>query len=319
MKIVIMEANTLGHDVDLTCFEKLGEVIIYGESNPAKNAKRIEDADVVIANKIAMNASILDTAKKLKLICLTATGTNNIDFTYTNEHGIAVANVKGYSTKSVVQHTFALLFYLYEKLSYYDSYVKSGDYTRSDIFSHFEYKFHELDQKTWGIVGLGEIGRSVAQIARMFGCRVIYYSTSGKNHNPDYEQVDFDTLLKTSDIISIHAPLNQETQDLFDEVALHKMKESAVLLNLGRGPIVNQEALTKALSNNWIAGAGLDVLTVEPMSSDNPLLQIQDSTKLIITPHIAWATVEARQRCAIEVYENIKAFVQGKERNIVKA
>ncbi len=318
MKIVIMEANTLGNDVDLTMFEQLGEVTIYGESCPLENANRIKDADIIIANKIAMNATLLDTATKLKLICLTATGTNNIDFSYTNERKIAVANVKGYSTKSVVQHTFALLFYVYEKLSYYDSYVKSGEYTRSDIFSNFDEKFHELDQKTWGIVGLGEIGRSVAQIATMFGCRVIYYSTSGKNHNQDYEQVDFETLLKDSDIVSIHAPLNQATENLFDEAALRLMKESAILLNLGRGPIVNQEALTKALSNNWIAGAGLDVLTVEPMAKDNPLLQIQDSTKLIITPHIAWATVEARQRCAIEVFENIKAFLEGRERNLVR-
>ncbi len=319
MKIVIMEANTLGDDVDLSVFNQLGQVVVYGESNQAENAKRIEDADVVIVNKIPMNASILDTAKNLKLICLTATGTNNVDFEYTNARNITVTNVKGYSTQSVVQHTFALLFYVYEKLSYYDTYVKSGEYTRSDIFSNFDMKFHELAGKTWGIVGLGEIGRGVAAIAKLFGCKVIYYSTSGKNNNSDYKQVDFDTLLATSDIVSIHAPLNQATKDLFNEVTINKMKKDAILLNLGRGPIVNQDALADALLSNKIAGAGLDVLTVEPMAADNPLLKVQDRTKLIITPHIAWATVEARQRCADEVYLNLKAFLNHEERNVVRA
>lgn len=318
MKIVIMEANTLGNDVDLSGFHRFGQVVSYPESDPQENAKRIEDAEIIIANKILMNAELLDTAKNLKLICLTATGTNNVDFTYTNKRKIAVANVKGYSTQSVVQHTFALLFYVYEKLNYYDQYVKSGEYTRSDIFSHFDTKFNELDHKRWGIVGLGEIGRSVAQVAGMFGCEVVYYSTSGKNHNPNYQQVDWDTLLSSSDIISIHAPLNDATNNLFDEEAFQKMKQSAVLLNLGRGPIVNQEALAKALQTNQIAAAGLDVLTVEPMSADNPLLAIQDSTKLIITPHIAWATVEARQRCVDEVGENIRSFINGTKRNIVE-
>lgn len=319
MKIVIMEANTLGDDVDLSVFSELGEVIVYGESNQAENAKRIEDADVVIVNKIPMNAGILDTAKNLKLICLTATGTNNVDFEYTNARNITVTNVKGYSTQSVVQHTFALLFYVYEKLSYYDTYVKSGEYTRSDIFSNFDMKFHELHGKTWGIVGLGEIGRGVAAIAKLFGCKVIYYSTSGKNKNSDYKQVDFDTLLAISDIVSIHAPLNAATKDLFNEASINKMKKDAILLNLGRGPIVNQDALADALLSNKIAGAGLDVLTVEPMAADNPLLKVQDRTKLIITPHIAWATVEARQRCADEVYLNLKAFLNHEERNVVRA
>ncbi len=318
MKIVIMEANTLGNDIDLGIFEQLGEVVTYGESNPSENASRIVDADIVIANKITMNAELLETAKKLRLICLTATGTNNIDFAYTKARNISVANVKSYSTQSVVQHTFALLFYVYEKLSYYDQYVKSGEYTRSDIFSNFDMKFNELAGKTWGIIGLGEIGRSVAAIAKLFGCRVIYYSTSGKNQNPDYERVEFNTLLTTSDIISIHAPLNDQTKDLISEEALNQMKSSAILLNLGRGPIVNQEALAKALLEGKIGGAGLDVLTVEPMAADNPLLKVQDSTKLIITPHIAWATVEARQRCAKEVYLNIEAFLNNEKRNIVE-
>ena len=317
MKIVFLETKTLGEDVSLEAFEALGEVVRYELSDPAKNAERAKDADVLVVNKIPMNAESLALAENLKLICLTATGTNNVDFSYTNQRGIAVTNVKGYSTQSVVQHTFALFFYLYEKLPYYDKFVKSGDYSRNDIFCHFDAKFNELHGKTWGIIGLGEIGRGVAAIAKLFGCRVIYYSTSGKNDNADYERVDFDTLLRESDVVSVHAPLNEATLNLIDAEALAKMKKSAILLNLGRGPIANQEALAEALENDVIAGAGLDVLTVEPMEPDNPLLRIQDSTKLLITPHIAWATVEARQRCADEVAENIRAFLRGEERNVV--
>lgn len=318
MKIVFLEADTLGDDMDLSMFEQFGEVVKYAKSDPAENANRIADADVVIVNKIQMNESTLGLAKNLKLICITATGTNMIDFEYTNQRGIDVRNVKDYSTTSVVQHTFALLFYVYEKLSFYDQFVKSGEYARNDIFSVFSRKFHEIAGKTWGIIGLGAIGRGVADLARAFGANVIYYSTSGKNSNPAYERVDLDTLLRESDIISIHAPLGDQTLDLIGEEELNKMKKSAILLNLGRGPIVNETALADALLQDKIQAAGLDVLTVEPMLPENPLLKVQDSTKLIITPHIAWATVEARRRCVAEVYKNIKAYVMGEERNRVR-
>ena len=319
MKIVFLETDTLGRDVDLTPFRQLGEVIMYPCSDSELDSIRVQEAEVVIVNKVPMNASTLDNAKNLKLICITGTGTNIVDFPYTNNRGIVVANVKGYSTQSVIQHTFALFFYLYEKLSYYDQFVKSGEYIRSDIFSHFIVNFHELAGKTWGIIGLGDIGRGVAEVAKLFGCSIIYYSTSGKNSNPSYEQVELDTLLCKSDIISIHAPLNQATNNLIGEKELRKMKSEAILLNLGRGPIINEDALTRALKENWIAGAGLDVLTAEPMLPTNPLYEIKDSTKLIITPHIAWATVEARQRVTDEVYKNIEAYFNGDERNVVKA
>lgn len=318
MKIVFMETDTLGSDIDLSSFNELGEVVKYPCSIPDQNAKRITDADVIIVNKIPMNAETLDTASELKLICITGTGTNIVDFNYTNNRNITVTNVKGYSTQSVVQHTFALFFYVYEKMSYYDRFVKSGDYIRSDIFSHFIVKFHELAGKTWGIIGLGEIGRGVAKVAEQFGCKIIYYSTSGRNQNPDFKQVDLDCLLKESDVISIHAPLNDATRGLIGEKELRRMKKEAVLLNLGRGPIINEAALTKALKEDWIGAAGLDVISVEPMEATNPLIEIQDSTKLVITPHIAWATIEARQRVTEEVYKNILAFQSGEERNIVK-
>lgn len=317
MKIVFLEAETLGDDIDLSRFHELGEVVKYPRSNPEENEKRIREADIIVVNKVPMNKETLSQADNLRLICITATGTNIIDFDYTNQMNIPVTNVKGYSTNSVVQHTFALLFYIYEKLSYYDTYVKSGEYIRSDIFSHFNIKFNELYGKTWGIIGLGEIGKSVARIAEQFGCKIIYYSTSGKNRNSEYEEVGLGTLLASSDVISIHAPLNDKTNGLIGKEELQKMKKTAILLNLGRGPIVQEDALADALLNNVIGGAGLDVLTEEPMAADNLLYKVGDSTKLIITPHIAWATVEARQRVADEVYKNIEAFLKGEKRNIV--
>lgn len=317
MKLIFMEADTLGNDVDLSAFNSFGEVVVYGKSNPKENAARIREADIIIVNKIPINEVLLQDCKNLKLICLTATGTNNVDFPYVTGRGIRVTNVSGYSTESVAQHTFALLFYVYEKLYFYDRYVKSGEYVKCDIFSKFDVHFHELFGKRFGIVGLGAIGRRVAGIARAFGCDVVYYSTTGAHDDPEYRRVDKETLFRESDIISIHAPLNPATKDFVGWKELSLMKRDAVLLNLGRGAIVDQEALARALLEEKIGGAGLDVLTAEPMAEDNPLLAVQDSTRLIITPHIAWATTEARQRCVDEVAQNIRAYLQGRERNCV--
>lgn len=317
MKIVFMEADTLGKDVDLSEFDKLGEVVKYPASKPAENAKRIEDADIIIVNKIPVNEELLKEAKNVKLVCVTATGTNIVDMPYVESRGIVVTNVKGYSTMSVAQHTFALLFYVYEKLAYYDRFVKSGTYAKSDVFSHFAKPFHELDGKVYGIIGMGAIGEKVAEIAETFGCKVIYYSTSGKHDHPKYQRVTWDEFLEQAVIVSIHAPLTPVTEKLVDAKALRKMKNTAVLLNLGRGPIVDQKALAEALQNDEIAAAGLDVLEKEPMEEGDPLLNIQDSSKLIITPHIAWATCEARKRCADEVCENVRCYLQGISRNVV--
>ena len=264
-----------------------------------------------------MNEQTLSGAENLKMMALTATGYNIVDQKYTQDRQIAVANVSGYSTDSVAQHTFALALYLINQLAYYDHYVKSGKYVKSDIFSHFDKKIFELAGKTWGIVGLGAIGRRVAQIAESFGCKVIYYSTSGKNHNSDYENVDLDTLLTTSDMISLHAPLNAATENFMNLEKFKKMKSSAILINMARGPLVNERDLVTALKEGMIAGAGLDVISVEPMRSDNPLLEIQDSGKLIVTPHIAWATGEARQRVVDETYLNVEAFIKGEKRNLI--
>ena len=317
MKIVMLERNSLGADIDMACLKKYGEWTEYATSDEKNTPERIQDADIVLVNKVKLNEDTLKDARHLKLICITATGTDNVDKDYATRRGILVTNVSGYSTHSVAQHTFALLFYLLEKLSYYDTYVKSGTYTQSGMFSHFGKSFPELFGKTWGIIGLGAIGREVAKIATAFGCRVIYYSTTGENHNDTYEQVDFDTLLSQADVISIHAPLTPRTFHLIDDAAFAKMKPGAYLINVGRGPIVDDAALAKALSQKKIAGAALDVMSKEPLQAENPLAAIKDSERLLITPHMAWASTEARKRLVDIVAETIEAFQKGKPIHVV--
>lgn len=308
MKMVFLDAKSIGEDIDLSGYEALGEVVKYDFSTPQEVRERVKDADVIILNKVVVNEESISSAEKLKLVCVTATGTNNLDKEYLEKRGIAWRNVAGYSTETVAQHTFSLLFYLFEHLAYYDEYVKSEKYVADRMFTHFERRFSDLCGKTWGIIGMGAIGRRVAEIAKLFGCEVIYYSTSGKNNQPGYERVEFEELLKRSDIVSVHAPLTPETENLMDKNAFEKMKKTAIFLNLGRGPIVSEAALADALENGEIQAAGLDVLCVEPMSAENPLRRIKDSDKLLITPHIAWASVEARTRLMGVILGQIKEF-----------
>lgn len=296
MKIVFLDAKSIGEDIDLSGFDALGEVVKYDFTTDEEVPERAADADIIIVNKVNINEKTIGGAEHVKMVCVTATGTNNLDKEYLESRKIIWHNVAGYSTESVTQHTFAIAFYLLEKLRYYDDYVKDEKYIDDTVFTHFANWFFELSGKTWGIIGLGNIGRRVAGIAKSFGCRVIYYSTSGKNHNKEYEEVDFDTLLAESDILSVHAPLDENTQNLMDKDAFEKMKNTAIFLNLGRGPIVVEADLADALEQGRIAAAGLDVLCIEPMSPDNPLRRIKDSDKLLITPHIGWASVEARTR-----------------------
>lgn len=317
MNIVVLDRMALGDDIDMSIFEKLGKLTIYERTATEEVVGRLKDADALLTNKVVIGKAEMDRLPKLRYIGINATGTNNIDLAYAAKKNIAVTNVKSYSTDSVVQHTFALLFYVYEKLRHYDDFVKQGKYSDYGCFTYFGERFAQLSGKTWGIIGLGEIGRKVADIAKAFGCHVVYYSTSGKNSNPDYERAEFDELLRSSDIISIHAPLNDRTQNLMNRAAFEKMKPEAVLINVGRGPIVNESDLLWALNENKIAAAGLDVLSVEPMRKDNPLYGYKDSNRLIITPHIAWATNEARKRLVDEAYLNLEAFINGKERNRV--
>lgn len=309
MNIVFLDRKSIGEDIDLNKFNDFGNVTIYDYSTPDEAADRTVDADIIILNKVPVNEQTIGNAKHLKLVCVTATGTNNLDKEYLAKRGIEWRNVAGYSTEAVAQHTLALVLYLFEHLNYYDNYVKTEKYVNDRLFTHFEMHFNEIAGKRWGIIGLGAIGRRVAEIATCLGAEVVYYSTSGKNHSDIYKEVDFDTLLSTSDIVSIHAPLNDNTLHLMDSKAFNKMKSSAILINVGRGPIIIEKDLADALNNNVIAAAGLDVLDVEPMSSDNPLKNIKDSNKLLITPHIAWAAVEARARLMEIIHGQIKEFL----------
>lgn len=308
MKIIFPDIKTIGEDLDLSAFDSFGEVIKYPFSTPEELLERSKDADVIIFNKVNINESTVGKAEHLKLVCVTGTGTNNIDKNYLMSRGIEWRNVAGYSTESVAQHTFAMLFFLIEKLSFYDEYVKGDHYTEDTSFGHFREQFHELSGKTWGIIGLGNIGRRVADIARVFGADVIYTSPSGQPPQNGYQQVDLDTLLRTSDIISVHAPLNEYTENLIDSNAFDKMKSSCIFLNLGRGAIVVDEALANALNNGSIAAAGLDVLPAEPMSADSPFRKIKDSKRLLITPHIAWASVESRTRLMKIIHDQLQEF-----------
>ena len=318
MKIVILERNSVGTDVSVDSISELGEVTVYRNTvTPEEVRERIKDADIIVANKSPLCEDTLKDAPNVKLICEFATGYDNCDLAYCSQRGIKVANVRDYSTAMVAQHTFALALALSEKLPHYDNYVKSGAYSAQDRFSNFDLPFLELEGKTWGIVGMGNIGKRVAKIAEAFGCRVIFHSITGKSTCTDYPQVDKDTLLAESDFLSLHCPLSDLSLNFIDGEALKKMKKTAVLINVARGRVVDNAALYEALVNGEIAAAGLDVVEKEPLELSNPLSKLQDSNQLIITPHLAWASVEARTRCVQGVYDNITAFLRGEERNVV--
>ena len=318
MKIVILERNSVGSDVSVDCISDFGEVTVYGNTVTREEVKeRVKEADIIIANKAPLDGETLKDAPKVKLICEFATGFDNCDLVYCSARGIRVANVRDYCTAMVAQHTFAMALALSEKLPHYDNYVKSGAYSAQDRFSNFDIPFYELEGKVWGIVGMGNIGRRVAKIAEAFGCKVIFYSVTGKSTCTEYRQVDFDTLLAESDFLSLHCPLSELTMNLIDEAALKKMKKTAILLNVARGRVVDNRALYQALVDGEIAAAGLDVVESEPLELSNPLAGLKDSNQLIITPHLAWASVEARTRCVWEAHENIAAFLRGESRNVV--
>lgn len=316
MRICVLDALTVGSDIDLSPLSECGELIIYDLTAPEEIAERIKEVDVVITNKVVLNETNLKEASSLKMIALFATGYNNIDIDYAKKRGIAVTNVAGYSTESVAQHTFAMLLYLIEHLGQYDEYVKSKAYSDSQTFTYIAWPFHELKDKTLGIIGLGEIGKAVARIGEAFGMKITYYSTSGQNSSGTaYKRVSLEELLASSDVVSIHAPYNERTHHLIGYEEIKQMKQSAYLLNLGRGRIIVEEDLARALNENLIAGAGLDVLENEPITKENPLFTVVDKNKLLITPHIAWASVEARKVLIKEVVVNIQAYERGEVRN----
>jgi glycerate dehydrogenase len=307
-QIVILDVETLGEDLDLSVLEKFGDVTRYKNSTPDETLERIIPAHIVISNKVVLTKEMMQKAPKLELVCIAATGMNNVDLDAAKNLGIVVKNVAGYSTQSVVQHTFAMLFYLLEHLKYYDDIVQTGLWSMSGLFTDVSRPFHEIYGKKWGIIGMGTIGKEVAKVATAFGATVSYHSTSGENRAPEYLQQSLDTLLSTSDIISIHAPLNEKTYGLINETNLPLLKEKAILLNLGRGGIINETDLAYTLDRREVY-AGLDVLEKEPIDAHNRLGQIEHKERLLITPHIAWTSIEARKKLLAGIVSNIKQFV----------
>ncbi|PHS58805.1 MAG: hydroxyacid dehydrogenase [Sulfurimonas sp.] len=306
MKIVLLDALTFG-TTDLSAFDDLGSVEIYQTTSVNETLQRIIDADVIVTNKVVITKEHMDNSKKLKLICVAATGMNNVDVDAAKSREIELKNVVAYSTDSVIQHTFSMLFYLMGHSRYYDEYVKDGSYTQSKIFTNVSKPFLEIKGKKWGIIGLGSIGRGVANIAKTFGSDVYYYSTTGINRTEDFQRTNLENMLKECDIISIHAPLNDKTNNLLDYEQLLMCKDGATILNLGRGAIINEDAVAKIIDEKNLY-FGLDVLTKEPMMKNHALLNIKNKDKLYISPHIAWTSVEARNKLIALTIENIKSL-----------
>ncbi len=303
MKIVLLDALTLG-DSDLSALKKLGEFSAYSVTSNKQRLAHIADNEVIITNKVIIDQEIIKANPQLKLICIAATGTNNVDLIAAEKAGVAVKNVCGYSTESVAQSTFSMLLQLLHQSRYYDHYTQSKAWCNSPTFTHIDSPFSEIKGKRWGIIGFGAIGQRVAEIAGVFGCELCYYSTSGKNSQQAIQQVDLQTLLSSCDIVTIHAPLNAQTENLIDENALKLVKKGAVILNLGRGGIINELAMAKAIDQYDIYH-GTDVLAVEPMQQDHPYFSVKAQSRLLITPHIAWASSQARETLVNEIAKNI--------------
>lgn len=312
MKIVFLDAATLG-DVSFAPVEALGELVCWPVSDPVEAMDRVKDCDVLIVNKVKVTPGLIDAAANLKLICEAATGVNNIDLGYAASKGIPVRNVAGYSTESVVQSTFMHILSLVGRLPYYDAKVKSGRYSWGGLFTDVSEPFFELAGKTMGIIGMGSIGRRVARVAEAFGMKVIYFSTSGTSHCTEYPSVPLGQLMSESDVVSVHAPLNERTAGLVGAAELGMMKPSAIIVNMGRGGIVDEAALASAIDDGKIAGAGLDVYSAEPLKIANPISKVRHQERLSLTPHTAWASVEARNRLVSEIAKNIGELRQSEK------
>lgn len=304
MKIVFLDAGTMGTS-SLAPIERQGELAAWPNSTPDEAVRRVGDCDVLIVNKIKVNDRLLEAAPKLRLVCEAGTGINNIDVEACSRHGVMVRNVAGYSTDSVVQETFMHILNLLGNGAYFDNVVKSGAYSRSGLFTDYSRPFIEMAGKTLGIIGLGTIGAKVAKIGVAFGMKVIYYSTSGTSHNTEYPSVPLDRLMRESDVVSVHAPYNERTAGLVGEKELRMMKPKSIIVNMGRGGIVVEEALAKVIDEGVIGGAGLDVYSTEPIPADHPLLRTRHPERLSLTPHVAWASIEARERLIQSIADNI--------------
>jgi len=307
LKIVFLDAQTLGSDISLAPVSDLGDYVSYPFTKPEDVFERIAGFDVVITNKVWMGKEQIDASPALKLICVAATGTNNVDTAYAASKGIPVRNAVDYSTESVTQVTWMHILNLVGKARYFDDYVKDGSYSTSGCFTNATVPFFELRGKTYGTVGLGNIGSRVAGVAEAFGMKVLYYPTSGRPHSDRYEaDTDLDSFLSRCDVVSVHCPLNERTNGLIGYGQLARMKRSAVIVNMGRGGIVVEADLARALDEGLIAGAATDVFTKEPLPSGHPYLKMQHPERLLLTPHIGWASREARICLVDKIAANIK-------------
>lgn len=307
LRIVFLDEYTV-HDSDLSEIRSLGKYTGYESTEPEDIVARCQGMQVVITNKSRLTAEVINELPDLKLICIAATGMNNVDLDAAAKAGVIVKNARDYSTHAVAESTVAGALSLMKQLAYYDNYVKSGAYSASSRLFDFGRPTYELYGKKWGVIGLGNIGRRVAQLAQAFGCAVSYYSTSGKNTTTDFIQTSLDGLLASSDIVSVHAPLSRSTYHLLGREQFAVMKPTAIVINVARGSIVDEQAFADAINNGMIAGAALDVYSTEPMKADNPIITVMDKYRLVLTPHSSWATKESLQLLVHKVAENIREF-----------
>lgn len=313
MKIVVLDAATLGNDLDLSPLQREGDVTVYAHSAPDEVRGRIADADAVILNKVRIGEGQMpDAGHEPGIICIAATGFDNVDLTVCRAHGVAVANVKGYSTDSVAQVTVGLVLSLVSHLPAYCAVTRNGDYTRGGTANRLVPVYHEIAGMTWGVLGAGKIGSRVADVASALGCRVL----TCRRH-PDGQSVDLDTLLRESDIITIHTPLNESTRGLIGRDALAAMKPGVVLVNMARGAVTDERAVADAVLAGHIGGFGADVYSVEPYPETHPFVEIAGMDNVLLTPHMSWGAAEARARCLDEMILNMKAFLRGEIRNRV--
>ena len=314
MKIVVLDRNSLGTDTPLDGLKRFGEVIIYDKTSPEELNARISDADVIILNKVKITRSAFEASTSLKLICIFATGFDNVDLVAAREHGVGVCNVPGYSTDSVALFTLSNVLALYTHLREYNDFVISGEYSRGGVPNKLTPVYHEISGKTWGIVGLGNIGKAVARVAEALGARVI---ANKRTPVSDFECVDIDTLCKESDIITIHCPLNDESRGLINAERIALMKNDVVIVNEARGAVVNEYDIAEAIKKGMIGAFGSDVYSIEPFGEDHPFYEIKDYKNVMLTPHAAWGAYESRLRCINVICSNIESYLNGERKNRV--
>ena len=312
MKIAVLDASTLGDDLDLSVLTAAGDVSVFDSTSSAEIADHVSDSEVVIINKVKLGEYELLQCPNLKLVCVAATGYDNVDISFCREKGIAVCNVVGYSSSSVAQLAVSMVLYLANHLEEYTSKVRSGEYSHGGVANILKPVYHELDGKVWGIAGYGNIGRKVGKIAEALGCRVLVFK---RDPVDDAECVDLETLCKQSDILTVHLPLSETTRGIFSSDLISQLKEDCIFVNVARGAVTDESALADAVRNGKIAGLGVDVYSREPFSEDHPFWQIKDRKNVCLTPHMAWGAYEARKRCIEEIIKNIESFRRGDRRN----